>query len=161
MLFTGIGALLIITIASYFLRQNHRWSGDLKKSNNLLDYLYFEKKAKRGKNGPIYTAKTFIGVVSKSNVQFMITKEKSSDRTLKKLGISSEFQTGDSEFDHKFYICCDNNEINKSIALSNETRNLIKEIFQEYDIECLIHSKGKLWVEHKLEVSIDNVEKIV
>jgi hypothetical protein len=161
MLFTGIGALLILTIAGYFLRQKHRWSGDYKKDSQLRGYLYLEKRVKQGKNGPMYTKTTFVGVTSKSNAAFMVTKEKTSDRLLKNFGISSEFQTGDHNFYHKYYIACDNNQINRTLAQNPNARSAIQELFENNDITCLIHSKGKLWIEHNLEVSIDNLEKIV
>ena len=162
MLFTGIGALIVVTIASYILRQKHRWKGKEKTTaTSLKEYLHLERKKKRGKHGPYYVATTFIGVKSKGHTEFMITKESGKDRFLKKLGISSEFHTKDSDFDNSFYITCDDSQVNNSLAMRPEAREIIKELFTNYPIECLIHSKGKLWVEYNLEAPITDIETIV
>lgn len=78
------------------------------------------------KNSPSYF---LINIDCPSSGEFEITEESSMDRFFKKIGISSEIQTGDPEFDGNFYILADSFEFAYPIFSLPQKRQAVREIF--------------------------------
>ena len=65
----------------------------------------------------------------KSQTVFKLSREKKIDRFFKMLGLANEFQTRDSNFDSSIYIACDSSSFNKSLAVNNEIKEIILNLF--------------------------------
>lgn len=78
------------------------------------------------KNSPSYF---LINIDCPSSGEFEIAEESSMDRFFKKIGISSEIQTGDPEFDGDFYILADSFEFAYPIFSLPEKRQAVREVF--------------------------------
>lgn len=60
---------------------------------------------------------------------FKITEESGLDRLFKSLGLAEEFQTGDIEFDKRFYIASDCSEFCTEIKIDPDTRKIISNLY--------------------------------
>jgi len=106
------------------------------------------------KNSPSYFK---VEIDASSDGSFKIARERGFDRLFKKLGISTEIQTGDTNFDDSFYITADNEEFAKAIFSSAEKRQAVRNIFDigfnriEHDGKVLV----ALCSPFKIDVGID------
>ena len=79
------------------------------------------------KNSPSYFR---IAITCRSEGDFEVTKESRVDTFFKKLGVSSEVQTGDPEFDKEFYVVTENPDFAFAIFIREENRKAVREIFR-------------------------------
>ena len=80
-----------------------------------------------GKNAPSYFQVIVPGTFPGS---FQVVRETQRDQFFKRIGISSEVQTNDLEFDKAFYILTDTVEFASRFFLIPENRKIVKELFQ-------------------------------
>jgi hypothetical protein len=147
MIFTsGIAAFIIVSLASFYFRRKYRW----KAKKNLdaasgQSYLHYTKTYKGNVN------RECIGIEIATKISFLIGPENNTEKLLKKLGISNEFQTKDVEFDKEFYIACDNDVFQKELEYNSELRKIITEIFASHSPKFIMCAGGKLWAEYGRE----------
>ncbi|MBU4306047.1 MAG: hypothetical protein KJ893_10590 [Candidatus Omnitrophica bacterium] len=79
-----------------------------------------------GKNNPSVLKVT---IPCSSRGEFAVVLESEFDKTAKKLGFSSELQTGDKDFDANYYILSDTVDFARIYFQSTEKRELIKKIY--------------------------------
>lgn len=79
------------------------------------------------KNSPSYF---MVGISSSSPGEFEISKEGRTDRFFKDVGLSSEVQTGDPEFDREFYIISEQPGFAAAVFALPEKREAVREIFR-------------------------------
>lgn len=105
-------------------------TGSLFKKTVLLEGAsYRQWHTRRGKNGPLVLHLEVS--CSCPRVEFRITNETGFDRAGKAWGLSKEIQTGDGEFDKKFYIWTDTVRSVEHILSDSENRNRVRELFQK------------------------------
>lgn len=97
---------------------------------------------------------TQIGIAIETTAPFLIRRENFFDRVLKGFGVAKERQTGDSDFDHSLYSECDDADVAKVLAASQELRDGIAECFDlidemGYDPIRLRSLNRRLWIEIK------------
>lgn len=80
------------------------------------------------KNKHRVTATTF-SCQLKTRALFKLTEESSFDRFFKALGLATEVQSGDAEFDRRVYIACDHPIFSDEIKSDAEARRLITKLF--------------------------------
>ena len=81
------------------------------------------------KNSPSYFK---VEIDASSDGSFKIARESGFDRLFKRLGISTEIQTGDTNFDDSFYITADNEEFTKAVFSSTERRQAVRNIIDRF-----------------------------
>jgi hypothetical protein len=88
------------------------------------------------------------------NSVFVLSEETRYDRYFKKIGISSEIETGDRVFDNRIYIASDSSAFSDKIKNDAKTRQIILQLF---DQNCRnIRCDGKtLWVNFQYNQSKD------
>lgn len=90
-----------------------------------------------------------IGIKSIDGHSFILKKETDSDLNAKINGISTEFQTGNDEFDNRIYIISDIKNINDTFK-DAKLQNLILSIFYDTTYNCTLTKifleNGKLWI---------------
>lgn len=72
---------------------------------------------------------TTLFIPFKSKAIFELRPEKKMDRFFKKIGISTEFQTGDITFDNQIYILSDNSALGREMAANPKARECIRKLF--------------------------------
>lgn len=82
-----------------------------------------------------------IGVACRSPGGFKITEESGFDRFFKKKGICCEIQTGDEEFDDRFYLTTETIDFTTAVFKSADKRRAVAEIF-ETGFNQLPHEHG-------------------
>lgn len=97
-------------------------------------YQYFA----RSKNSP---ASLGVWVAANSNANFKITRETQTDSFFKKIGVAIEMQTGDHDFDSKFYISSDFPEFIRSYFSNAEKRQAVRCIFEHGFSEIVFNGK--------------------
>ena len=88
---------------------------------------YYFRHFAGSKNAPSYF---MIGIHYSSPGKFEISKEGRTDRFFKDLGLSSEVQTGDREFDREFYIISEQPDFASTVFALPESREAVREIFR-------------------------------
>ena len=72
-----------------------------------------------------------LAIASTLTWPFEFQRESFFHRFAKAFGFATELQTGDTEFDAKFYICCDNQDVLRQFKLNATLRDLVKKLFLE------------------------------
>ncbi len=104
------------------------------------------------KNSQPYFSISLSGDIPVKSKGFYLTKETSFDRFFKKLGLVSEIQTGDEEFDNLFFINSSDDIFTKMFLSNPKNRDLIKEIYKLGYNQIFIQNK-------KIEVRAKPVSK--
>lgn len=90
-----------------------------------------------------------IGIKSIDGYSFILKNETDSDLNAKRNGISTEFQTGNDEFDNRIYIISDIKSINNTFK-DAKLQDLILSIFYDTTYGCtltkIILENGRLWI---------------
>ncbi len=71
-----------------------------------------------------------IGIAAPEGYNFSLKKEASIDKFFKKIGISAEYQTGDSEFDNEIYIASDDSHLHKQLTHNKALLSFLKTQFK-------------------------------
>lgn len=117
---------LIISVGAFFFRLGGKFFARIGLSRGEVNGCSYFIKIKKTKHSIINTS---IGIDFKCNAIFKITKEGHWDRLFKKLLIVEEVQTGDVEFDKKFYIASDAPAFKMAIKHDPKIREVIHELF--------------------------------
>lgn len=155
----GFITLSLCMLGSYIARQSARWKPQHASADG------FEYKLKRYKSR---VTGVLFGIKGLRDYNFTIKHETWYDRLFKKLGVSNEVQTGDSEFDELVYVVSDNSLIHEKLLSSSEIRHALKKIFyfgssQTAKVKKLECRKGRLWIEFstKDQISEANIEYLI
>jgi hypothetical protein len=98
--------------------------------------------------------KITVGTDLKCPVLFRLSRETYLDRVFKKLGLSTEIQSGDANFDRIIYVTSDHPLIAKLLERNAELRQLVLNILESSRF-CSIYTDGdRLWMETR---SHDNI----
>ena len=109
---------------------------------NRYEYGYFPNPIKLKRHSPIF-GNLAVSADSDLDIHFRITTEDYVDKIFKKMDIASEFQTGDIEFDERFYIETAEPDLMISILSKSENRQIIKNIF-DTGFTYIENKKGRL-----------------
>lgn len=101
-------------------------SGDVMAANyqGTKYYFYYFPGSK---NSPAYFE---VGIDCPSSGEFEISREGRADRFFKDVGVSSEIQTGDPEFDRELYIISERPDFASAVFALPEKRAAVQQIFQ-------------------------------
>ncbi len=157
--------IFIISIISYKLakrrKNNPKFNEDkIKRGAKVSDiyqgisysYIYF----RGGQNSPPYFD---ISIDCESYGEFKISKETKFDRFFKKIGIASEMETHDPDFDSKYYISSNTPDLPKNL-LSSEIRIIVDSLISR-GFTTLILKKNKLhlkWVPYRTKSPLEKHE---
>jgi hypothetical protein len=104
----------------------------------------YTTKYKQGEQ--IFTHKA--GFLLKSNIIFKFTKETSTDKFFKKIGLSTEYRTGDKIFDKNVYIASDHPQFHLLIRKNKDIRHTIIELFS-LGIDSIFADGKIIWITKK------------
>jgi cytochrome c553 len=96
--------------------------------------------------GSIYAIE--LGIEMEPLFCFAIRRENAFDRFAKWLHVAQEWQTGESEFDARFYLLSDDPTLLRVLSSDSKLRSLVNQLFSHSAIRTLRCNAGKLWVEH-------------
>ncbi len=114
-------------------------SGTANHGGQKYNYLYYAGS----RNSPCRLA---ISIDVNSLAQFRIVKETKTDGFFKKLGINQELQTGDFDFDQKYYILSGANEFVSDVLREQSSRDTFRFVFETGFTEISLKD-GKLEAE--------------
>ena len=89
----------------------------------------------------------WFGIVVPDKLCFLIREEKYFDRVAKALGIASEFQTGDRDFDRRAYILSDDQSLLTALAVDKSLRQGISQLMNMGTSNVVRCNGGRLWIE--------------
>lgn len=124
----------------------------------------YDYKFLKGKNR---TTGLLLGVRCASGANFLIKKQSVIDSFFKRIGVSREFETGDSSFDDACYLATDCTALHKVLTDQPKLRTAIKVIlgfsgggFTAEEIYC---RNGRIWIQFDIGIwgSDDKVDFIV
>jgi hypothetical protein len=138
----------------YILRRKMRasWKGDAGKLGSV-DYRYEEV---RNRSADLVGIR--IGIESAVTSHFGIKREKGFDRLAKRLGLSTEFHTGNEAFDEHFYIVSDDPRLLSCLNGDTPIHANIQKLFElngQYGVELqgILGAGNRLWLEFKSDGS--------
>jgi len=85
-----------------------------------------------------------VSVPCKSHGEFILAPEVNFDKMAKKLGFSSELQTGDNDFDDKYYISSDTVDFACIYFQSKQKRDILENIFRTTGFSRIRHNGKSL-----------------
>lgn len=94
----------------------------------------------------------FMGVELEAPIWFRLHRETGRDRWFKRLGLATEIETGDPDFDTFVYVACDHPRFGRLLEGSKEARSLISELLWA-GITRIEYSGGVLWCSMKRKPS--------
>ncbi len=121
----------ILFVIHYALKQKRMRDKALEKlgspsGTGVLDSVEYRYRYYPGsKNSP---SSFRVEIDAPSEKSFKVAREGGFDRLSKRLGISTEVQTGDQDFDENFYITTDDNEFIQSYFSSSAKRQAVRNI---------------------------------
>jgi hypothetical protein len=118
--------LLISLGALYYQFLSKYVSPSGLRKSKLNELIYFFKKD----NFNEFNTSSTLGLELKNKITFKITKESYWDKFFKQVGFSHEFQTGNQNFDEKYYIASDDSSFCQKIATDSKISELIDELFK-------------------------------
>ncbi len=161
---TGQGTKVFSALIRYLLLIASLWATTLSRAKKMfisfklvmVCLVHFYRKFKflipgmKGIKGEIESTTYYVSKISskksvwsttlrfpfQSQTIFKLSPERKIDGLFKKLGLSKEFQTGDSEFDRKIYIACDSFSFNKSLTENVEVKEIILDLLV-YDLKFI------------------------
>ncbi len=102
-----------------YKRMNASWDG-IHKTHNGISYKYsiISNKYK--------VVKVILGIDGIEGYDYSLKRESSTDRFFKKIGISNEYQTSNTEFDNTVYIVSDDDALHSKISSNEEIIKIIE-----------------------------------
>ena len=94
------------------------------------------------------TTNYFMGVELEAPIWFRLHRETDLDRWFKRVGLATEIETGDEEFDKFVYVACDHPMFAGLLERSKEARSLISELLWA-GVTRIEYSGGVLWCSMK------------
>ncbi len=150
-----------ITIISFSLFFGwHRFIAGWKGTPASAGESSYQFKVHQGKYGPVGFR---IGIGGPQHMDFTLKPESWYDRLFKRIGITSEYQVGESEFDEMIYILADNPVLCEELSYNDALRQAALAIFKSGSgnksrisrIRCM---HGRLWVEYKVKSGFDTAQ---
>ncbi|MBP9837179.1 MAG: hypothetical protein KBC84_00545, partial [Proteobacteria bacterium] len=131
-------------------------------SNENINYTFKFTPRRRRKNSR--TAPSFVLTIPvfSRDLDFVVKPESGTDRFAKNLALSTEVQTGDSDFDGSFYVDSESPQFVKAIFSDVNNREVIKILFA-YNITEIRLSKGNLsikWTNADAELMNQDASKV-
>jgi hypothetical protein len=115
---------------------------------------YFEKISKN-KQGRVTRLR--LGADLNSPVLFRLSRETKIDLFFKSVGLSTEFQTGDKQFDQMIYIACDHPFLYGILRQDENARKAILDILQN-KFRAIFCDGNHLWIESTYHQSVTQKE---
>ncbi|MGB1556548.1 MAG: hypothetical protein ACPHCJ_02080, partial [Oceanococcaceae bacterium] len=135
----GIVSLLGGALYTFWRRHLARWKGDRVRH--------------RGQDFDVRVDRRglLLGVDVRTNIDIGFRRERESDRFVKNIGLSREYQSGDPHFDKRVFVVCDRHAIVQTVLADASTRTQIESLvwYDDYHLYATrIHiRRGRLWVE--------------
>lgn len=140
----GFLTISICICAEFWRRHLSRWSPENISSG--LQYKHYRHKSK--------TTWLYLGIACHKHASFSLKRQSWLDNFFKRMGVSNEFETGDSSFDDLVYLVSDNKTLHHALANSSAFRSAVKKIM-DFGIASQLEAReiccrnGRLWVEFK------------
>lgn len=140
---------------------HRRYSSRWKATDKREGYEYTHQSSKSRITGLL------LGIGCVPDANFMIKRQSWVDSFFKRIGVSSEFDTGDPAFDDAYYLVTDNKSLHKSLADNPRFRAAITKImeFRAAQLKTTaIHCRnGRVWIDFSAEFlySEENVASVV
>lgn len=140
----GFLTISICICVEFWRRHLSRWSPEGVTSG-----LQYKHEHHKGKVTWVY-----LGVVCPPRPDFSLKRQSWLDNLFKRMGVSNEFETGDSSFDDLIYLLSDNKTLHHALANSSGFRSAVKKIMN-YGIASRLEAReihcrnGRLWARFK------------
>lgn len=157
------GLISFIGFAIYFInvRMGAEWKGitaQIGQVSYQYEILHSAKDAKK-------TTGLRIGIKAPQGYDFVVKPENWRDRFFKWIGLSVEYQVGETEFDAAVYIVSNDSRVGMRLKQNSQLRSDILAIFKAVtpssahirEVRCLA---GRLWVQYSLHAKKFNTGKL-
>ncbi len=143
----GFITLISVAALSAYLRIHAGWKGKPGRVGDL-PYQYKVLRSKYGITGFL------LGAAGAPGYDFTFKRESSVDRFFKSIGVSSEYQVGNREFDQLVYVVSDNAQLHRQISSRPAIVDAVVRIFAAVEshgcrVREIRNSSGRLWVRMK------------
>jgi len=124
----------LFLVAAALMRQLRCRAGH---GRNELDGIAMRAIRRKGKRRGQFNALEF-GVQLRSRASLLLTRENAFDHLTKRLGLTEEIQTGDSDFDSRVFVGTDQIPLRDLFTRSADARRLVLDLFAEgmISLEC-------------------------
>lgn len=140
----GFLTISICIGVEFWRRHLSRWSPQGTALG--LQYKHYRNKGK--------TTGLYLGIACHQHANFSLKRQSRLDNFFKRMGISNEFETGDSSFDDLIYLVSDNKALHYALANSVAFRSAVKNIMNfggasQAEAREICCRNGRLWVTFK------------
>ncbi len=136
------GFVTLISAVGFEFWRRHALQWDPDDQHGGYDYKFL--KSKSGTTGLL------LGVRCVSGANFLIKKQTSIDSFFKRIGVSREFETGDSSFDDACYLATDCTELHQVLASQAKLRTAINVILEfdggGFTAKAIYCRNGRVWI---------------
>lgn len=151
----GLITLILAVIYNFYRKSSGSWKGKQRRFRDI----EFVQKISTHKGHIRYILVGIDGVPK--DLSFSFKKESIFDRICKKVGLSHEFQTGNSEFDNLIYLVSDSNSLNIMLKYNQIIINITPKLFNSVQkhhcsITSLVCLNGRIWVKIKPKRKFEN-----
>lgn len=141
----GIITLISFSVFFGYRRFRAHWKGTDAVTNGV-SWQYKLLRSKYGITGAL------IGIEGPKGYEFSFKPERWYDRLCKAIGLSTEHQVGNAEFDELVYIVSDDNHLHRHVSINPAILDAVLRIFRLDDVhrskvKALRCGSGRLWVE--------------
>lgn len=143
---------LIVAVGFEFWRRHEvLWNPDGQFEG--YDYKFLKSKSR--------TTGLLMGAKCVSDANFLIKQQTSVDAFFKRIGVSKEFETGDSSFDDACYLATDCSDLHRLLVDEPKLRTAIKAIlsfsYGGFAAKAIYCRKGRIWI--KFDVGVWGADK--
>ncbi len=117
---------LVMAAAAFVAAQARKIRWNRNPDGQIHGFPYFVQIHKHKRDVKGFT----IGVKLERSIWFCVDHESQSDRWFKRIGLATEFQTGDAKFDKRYYIACDHPLLHQHLEQNQEVRAAITAAFR-------------------------------
>ena len=137
-------ALRLLTLIGVYLV---RWFWRGRKPAGMREFegvplAFRDTKNKRGE-----ITRVWFGVAYPQPIAFRLSRESAIDRWFKFVGLASEQQSGEAEFDRRVYVACDHFAFGRLLRQSAPARAAVLALFDYQAVRSIFSDGAYLWVE--------------
>ncbi len=141
----GFVTITIAIAFEFWRRHESMWSPDDKHEG-------YDYKLLKSKNR---TTGLLLGTRCAAGANFWIKRQSYFDTFFKRVGVSSEFETGDKSFDDAYYLITDNLELHQVLASNPKLRTAIDVIMKfsggGFNAKTIYCRNGRIWIKFDTE----------
>ncbi|RYY02939.1 MAG: hypothetical protein EOO53_09620 [Gammaproteobacteria bacterium] len=136
----GFLTISICICVEFWRRHLSRWAPE-----NTIEGLQYKHDSYKGK-----VTWVSLGIVCDKHASFSLKRQSWLDNLFKRMGVSNEFETGDSSFDDLIYLVSDNKTLHYALANTIEFRSAVKNIMNfgvasQLEAREICCRNGRLW----------------